>query len=130
MILQKLQIETLGTMLLLLLAGVGLANAIYFTLLYYRIVKPDSRRLPLFCSMEERTCEAVVFTRYGRIFYVPNSLLGIVFYLLIIGVGVSKFVTGSYLMIDYALMGSAFTILLGVYLIYALLVKLKTPCPL
>ena len=130
MILQNLQIEVLGPMFLLLLAGMGLANAIYFTLLYYRIVKPDSRKIPLFCSMEERTCEAVVFTRYGRIFYVPNSLLGIIFYLLIIGGAASKFVTGRYLMIDYALAGSGFTIVLGVYLIYALLVKLKTPCPL
>lgn len=112
---------------LLALALLGLANSVYFTLIYYRVVNPDSAMLPRFCRLGENTCVAVVFTRYGRLFYVPNSLLGIVFYLLLIDVAISKFVTGNHHLLDYAIGASALTIVVGVYLIWALLVKLKVP---
>jgi uncharacterized membrane protein len=116
-----------STILLLVLAVVGLANAVYFALIYYRLVKPDSTMMPPFCRLGEETCEAVVFTRYGRLLHVPNSLLGIFFYLLLVGVALSKLMTGRTALLNYALAASAVSVVIGVYLTWALLIKLKAP---
>ncbi len=129
-----------GTGLLMLLAAVGLVQAVYFTLLYYRVIPAGSGLVPAFCRMEERVCEAVVFTRYGRVFLVPNSLLGIFFYVLCLYVGLIRMgyrggaeapmATGHYPYEAYALVAAGLSVLFGIYLIHALVVRLKMPCPL
>jgi uncharacterized membrane protein len=121
---------TIVTIALLLLSVVGLANAVYFTLVYYRVIRPDSRRIPSVCRMSDQTCRSVVFTRYGRVLSVPNSLLGIPFYLLVLDVALARLFTGTQGPLNEALIGAAAAIVLGIYLIHALLIRLKTPCPL
>lgn len=120
----------LAAWLLLPLAALGLVNAVYFTLIYYRVIPPDSGSVPSVCHLGKGTCQAVVFTRYGRLTGLPNSLFGILFYLLIGEVAVGRIVTGRAPLLDLALAVAVLSLVLAVYLVHALLVRLKTPCPL
>ena len=113
---------------ILLLSLAGLANAVVMTLAYYGRVIP-SRLLPAaLCKRGEGTCLTVLHTPYARTFGVPNSLLGILFYLVMLG-GVGY--VGTHPAVLYSLSaaaGAAF--LFGIYLIYALRFRLRASCPL
>jgi uncharacterized membrane protein len=118
----------------------GLVDALYFTFAYYGRVK-KSRWVPeVLCAREGSSCLTVVQTPYGSVFGLPNSLLGSVYYLLLISwvlgggsLGL-EFRLGmeSYLITfgDILLAASAVTVALGFYLIYALRRVLHTDCPL
>lgn len=71
--------------LILLLSLAGLLNALYFALAYYGRVK-KARWLPAaLCAPESSNCARVVRTPHARIFGIPNSVLGIAYYLALIG---------------------------------------------
>ena len=75
--------------LILVLSLAGLADALYFTLAYYGRVK-KARWVPeVLCAREGSSCVTVVQSPYARVFGVPNSLLGILYYgaLIIWGLG-------------------------------------------
>ncbi len=118
------------------LSLVGLWDALYFTLAYYGRVR-KARWVPaVFCAREGSSCVTVVQTPWARVFGVPNSLLGIFYYA---GIMVWAFTgPGLYLRLDGAdfparwpvLAASLITVLLGSYLIYALVKQLHTHCPL
>jgi uncharacterized membrane protein len=121
--------------LVLLLAFAGLIDAGYFTLAYYGRIK-RARWVPeILCASERSSCVTVVKTPYARVFGVPNSLLGIIYYATIIWwvalgppVGMSRteiFLAGSLLVL-----ASVVTVALGAYLVYALRRKLGVNCPL
>lgn len=127
--------------LILVLSVAGLADALYFTLAYYGRVK-KARWVPeVLCAREGSSCVTVVQSPYARVFGVPNSLLGILYYGVLIiwglgypwprfwGLGWDKFlvyVRFSNLLI----LVSIFTVGLGFYLVYALRRKLRVDCPL
>lgn len=119
--------------LVVLLSLVGLWDAFYFTFAYYGRVE-KARWVPeVLCAREGSNCVTVVQTPYARVFGVPNSLLGIVYYLALIGwVLTGNILPASLgLIVAWGLFAvSAVTVLLGFYLIYALLKKLGTHCPL
>lgn len=128
-------------LLIVALSLAGLVISLYFTFAYYGRVK-KSRWIPEILSAREgSSCETVVQTPYARVFGVPNSLLGIVYYLLLIAWGttfpsVEPVWNGDdvgviFLGLDDVLMAlSVGTVLLGFYLIYALRRKLHIDCPL
>ena len=122
----------LTLILLTLLSTVGLANAFYFTLVYYGFLRPDNRFVPsIFCNSEEKKCINVLGTPYARVFWVPNSLLGILYYLSVLGLVVGEFMSDTPLAILNLYVGVAvFTVGFGLYLTYALFFRLKIPCPL
>jgi uncharacterized membrane protein len=106
----------------------GLADALYFTLAYYGRVQ-KARWVPeILCAREGSNCATVVQTPYARVFGVPNSLLGIIYY------GLCLFWTlggSSRPALRWVLIGaSGAAVVLGVYLIYSLRLKLHTHCPL
>src|SRR5437870_8366808 len=69
---------------IVVLSLIGLWNAFYFTFAYYGRVK-KARWVPAaLCARERSNCVTVVQTPYARVFGVPNSLLGIIYYLLMI----------------------------------------------
>ena len=117
----------IGAGLTLLGCG-GLALAVYFALVFFRVLQPDSGAMPAFCRIGSGTCQSAIFSRYGRIFGPPNSVLAVPFYLLVIHAGLSLLVTGGYPWVDYLLGIAAFTLVLALYLIHALLVRLRTNC--
>lgn len=121
------------------LSFAGLADALYFTFAYYRHVK-KARLVPqVLCAREGSSCVTVVRTPYGSVFGVPNSLLGIVYYVLLLiwattgqstsfgfQVGMTAYaITFTDLMIAV----SAVAVVLGFYLVYALLRILRVDCP-
>jgi uncharacterized membrane protein len=124
--------------LILILSFTGLFNALYFTLAYYGRVK-KARWVPAaLCAREGSNCVAVVRTFYARVFGAPNSLLGIAYYLGLIGwvlagggqasaAGTAVWLHGAWWLLVAA---SGIAVVLGFYLIHALWRILRVHCPL
>ena len=114
---------------IVVLSLVGLWNAFYFTFAYYGRVK-KARWIPeILCAREGSSCVTVVQTPYARVFGLPNSLFGIIYYaVLILWTAVSALAPAWFIWLLIA--ASAVTVALGFYLVYALNVKLRTHCPL
>lgn len=136
--------------LIFALALVNLLLSAYFTLAYYGRVK-KSRWVPeILCAREGSSCVTVVQTPYACVFGVPNSLLGVLYCLLImawiLGEVTGWFSSGRLSSVDLSLGGLALhfsgfihfglliasfaTVTLGFYLIYALRRILRIDCPL
>jgi uncharacterized membrane protein len=114
--------------LVAVLALAGLADAFYFTFAYYGRIK-KARWVPeILCAREGSNCVTVVQTPYARVFGVPNSLLGVVYYLLLIlwAVAAPRVSAVGWTLIA----ASAGTVVLGTYLVYSLRRKLYIDCPL
>ena len=116
--------------LLIGLSLIGLLISTYFTAVAYRWVRPDVRWVPSFCRMDEQTCASIVFTPQARLFVLPNSVLGQLYYLAILLGVVFGWIDGpGPLPVSYVV-ASALTVSLGVYLSYALLFVNRVACPL
>ena len=110
------------------LAAIGLYIAGYFTLVYYGLLAANTRLMPTVCQLEERSCKTVLSTKYARVFGVPNSLLGVLYYLAVMLVVTGGFTAAP---ISVALIAVAwFTVALGLVLAYALFFIIRIPCPL
>ena len=108
----------------LLASVVGLYASVYFTLVYYGTVRANSKLVPQFCRMEEDGCMQLLHHRDARLFGLPNSLLGVVFYAMVIVVLV--FEPNGIVWIRYA---AWLAVAVSVYLLYSLFVIVKVPCP-
>ena len=108
----------------------GLANALYFTLAYYGRVR-KARWVPeRFCARRDSSCVTVLQTPYASLLGVPNSLLGIAYYLLVVDWARTGR-TLAWEWLDLTLTAvSVMTVAFGFYLIHALRWKLRTHCPL
>ena len=128
--------------LIIVLALAGLADALYFTFAYYGRIK-KARWVPeVLCAREESSCVNVVQTPYARVFGLPNSLFGIVYYLFLMLGTTSDWgaeITPAFIAVSgrivelgllVAIFSSAGTVILGLYLIYSLRRKLHVDCPL
>lgn len=107
---------------------VGLLISTYFTLVYYNVMSPNQWFIPPVCRMEDQTCMYIIHTSDAGLFGVPNSLLGIVYYAGIIVFGILSPTHGSEILNRIMIGLSVGTILLGGYLVYSLLFKLKIHC--
>jgi uncharacterized membrane protein len=148
--------------LLLLLSLCGLGLSLHFTLLYYRIIQPGnwpgswrssrhssqpgSSESTLLCRLSRSACEQLVFTSYGRLCILPNSVFGFAFYVLVATLAMSllrpedtaavaapPFLQGLVallprVLLPASLLGAAISVGAGFYLIHALFIKLRTPC--
>ena len=125
--------------LILILSLAGLLNALYFTLAYYGRVRKARWVPPALCAREGSNCVAVVRTFYARVFGLPNSLVGIAYYLVLIGwllagggqasppAGTVAWLHGVGWLLVVA---SGVAVMLGLYLIHALWRILRVHCPL
>ena len=118
------------TILLVCLSVVGLLISSYFTAVAYRWVRPDARWVPVFCRMDEQTCASIVFTPQARVFLVPNSVLGQLYYLGILLGAIFGWIDGPAPLPTTYVAASAVTVILGLYLSYALLFVNRVACPL
>ncbi len=115
---------------LIFLSVIGLIISAYFTAVAYRWVQPDVRWIPSFCRMDERTCASIVFTPQARVFAVPNSVLGQLFYVALIAGTFFNWITAPELIATIYVAASTATVILGIYLSYALLFINRVACPL
>lgn len=114
---------------LIVLSMAGLTVSTYFTAVAYRWIHPDARWIPAFCQMGKQTCASIVFTPRARVFGLPNSLLGQIYYLaLSIGIPLGLLAEPSVLILYVC--ASLLTVVLAVYLSYSLLVITRVPCKL
>ena len=109
------------------LAAVGLCVSTYFTAVAYRWMRPDARWIPSFCRMGEQTCASIVFTPRARVFGLPNSVLGQLFYLALLAGAPLGLLDWTALFVLY-LGASLVTVVLAVYLSYSLLFITRVPC--
>jgi len=112
---------------LILCSLTGLLISLYFTLVTYRLMKPDQRFIPPVCRLTENTCLSIVDSPQARLFGVPNSLLGIAYYLGVFSAA-TGILTHSTAHNDVLLAVSTGTLLIAAYLVYALLAVLKVRC--
>ena len=122
-----------------LLSLAGLADSLYFTFAYYGRIR-KARWVPeVLCAREDSSCVTVVRTPYARVFGIPNSLLGILYYLcLLVWIGflprhlnISGQIFRPFETMGLWLLGaSLLTVLLGFYLVFALRRILGVDCPL
>ncbi|HUI41340.1 MAG TPA: vitamin K epoxide reductase family protein [Terriglobia bacterium] len=118
----------------IVLAVGGLTDALYFTFAYYGRIR-KARWVPeVLCAREGSSCVTVVQTPYARVFGVPNSVLGILYYVAVI-VWAAEY-PGSALgqaffaiFTDTLIAMAADSVMLAGYLIYALRRKLGVDCP-
>ena len=125
--------------LIVALSLAGLVISIYFTLAYYGRIKKAGWVPEILCAREGSNCVTVVQTPYARVLGLPNSLLGMIYYLALLTWLLLPrndvhclethylfvFLTGKILV---GFSGAA--VLLGCYLVYALRRKLRINCPL
>lgn len=109
------------------LAIVGLAISSYFTAVAYRWVRPDAAWVPPVCRLDEGTCAAVVHTPRARVFGLPNSVLGQLYYLALVA-GTASGLLGTSPWRQLALAVAVVTVLLGTYLTYSLLYVTRVHC--
>ncbi len=123
--------------LILLFSFAGLLDALYFTLTYYGRVK-GARWVPgAVCARGDSSCTAVMRAPYARVLGVLNSLVGIVYYLGLIGWILAggggpfgdapAWLRGATWLLMMAGTGA---VLLGFYLMHALWRVLQMHCPL
>src|SRR5262245_49926013 len=112
---------------LALLSIAGLFIASYFTAIAYRWINPESAYLPGFCRMGEKTCASVIFTPRARVFGIPNSVLGQLYYLCLLA-GLASGLLWREPFLTAAIAASAATVLLGIYLTHSLLFRTRIPC--
>jgi uncharacterized membrane protein len=103
------------------LSVIGASNGLYFILAQYRGTSAS-------CETEVGACETVLETPYARLFRVPNSVVGLLFYGLIALVCAVSWRTGSIALLPYAFAASVVALLVSVYLAYALVYRLHRPC--
>jgi uncharacterized membrane protein len=111
------------------LSAAGFYISIYFTLVYYGVIRAENSIMPPFCSMKTHTCQSVLNTRFARVFGVPNSLLGMIYYLLILVLLFANLLFVP-VTLNFLVVVAWFTVALGVFLTYSLFFIIKIPCPL
>lgn len=114
--------------IIIALAVIGLYIAAYFTLVYYGLLAPSTKLMPSVCRLKDRSCQTVLTTKYARLFGVPNSLLGVVYYLALIVLVSGGWTAGP---VASALIAAAwFAVAVGFLLVYSLFFIIRIPCPL
>jgi len=113
--------------LIVALATLGFAIASYFTAVACRWVRPDVGWIPSVCRLGPETCALVVFTPQARVFGLPNSAFGQVYYLALVLAGLGGWVLHHPMRWAF-LAASVVTVMLAVYLSHALLVTLRVRC--
>ena len=114
---------------IIVLSATGLLISTYFTAVAYRWIRADEKWIPPFCRMGEQTCVSIVFTPRARVFGLPNSVLGQIFYVAIL-FGLPLGLIGQPMLWRVYLAASLVTVVLGVYLSYSLLFITRVPCKL
>lgn len=113
---------------ILVFAVVGFLDSLYFVLVAYRLMRPDPRWLPPVCRMDEASCARIVDTREGRLFGVPNGLLGLAYYGLVAAAATVAVATGRWIACAFLVAFASLSMSTSVYLAWALIARLRVVC--
>lgn len=112
------------TIYLQILSSLGILISIYFVLTYHGFTLPSSKLIPIhICS--KGTCHNILKTRFSNVFKVPNFYLGLIYYLVVFFS--TFFVLEKNILFGFLIV-SWLVVLFSIYLVYALIFKLKTNC--
>jgi uncharacterized membrane protein len=124
---------TLAILLVMLTIPALLIN-LYFTLLLLGAwpgLRDSLGALFRTCGADTSSCAIVVRTPYARLFGgAPNVHVGIVWNLALLGLALSWMLAGRVTVPWPYLIVAAASVLVGLYLVRALVVDLRQPCPL
>jgi uncharacterized membrane protein len=122
-----------GALLAVLAAASLLINLYFASLVFGRWprLRRALGRLFTACGADTSSCAIVAATPYARLFGgAPNVAAGIPWCLALLGLA-AYWTASGHLVVPWPYLAAALaTLLLGAYLIYALAVVLKQPCPL
>lgn len=110
-------------------ALLGAAVSLYFTLATFHLVREDLIKGMPVCNIRGEK-QRIVDTFYGRVFYVPNSVIGLVYYLALIVYGLLWWNTSGPVIDTGWLVVSFGVVIFSIYLFRSLIVKLRTLCKL
>ena len=125
--------EALAIGLMVLIVPALLINLYFTSLMLDRWPRFRHRLGALFttCGADTSSCAIVVRTPYARLFgCTPNVHVGIVWNLALLGLALSWMLTGRVAVPWPYLIVGAVSVLVGLYLVRALVVDLRQPCPL
>jgi uncharacterized membrane protein len=112
--------------IVIIVSFVGLIISVYFALVYYGIAKSDSRFIPMFCRMDEDSCQSILKVREARVFGIPNFQLGILFYLGMMVLALSPDALAGIAMVPIVVSGVS--VVVSLFLAYSLLFVIKKKC--
>ena len=112
----------------------GLAINLYFVALLYPVPRWMGRALggvAAACGIDGGSCKRVVTAPYARLFGgQPNVLVGIPWCLLVIVLSALYLATGTFHLWGLCLFIAAASVVVGIYLTWVLVFRLREPCPL
>lgn len=94
----------------------------------YLIWKQKKKQL-LVCPIGQN-CNVVLESRWNKVFFIKNEIIGFLFYVFIVGVGIFLFLNGGFLQgTKTALMAiSGLSFVFSVFLVYIQIKKIKNFC--
>lgn len=106
----------------------GLPIAIYFTLSFYFGDRSVFLiRFAKACNTDHGTCLLVIRTPYARVFKLPNSLFGVIYYIGLVVLVIIRLFTGEIPFLPAAVVIASLGAAFSVFLTWALLRQLKAP---
>jgi len=115
------------SLLLILLSSAGMYISLYFTLVYYSVIKSSARFMPRFCRLDQISCSVIIHHKDARVLRAPNFVIGLAYYSLILFYVGNAPMPWLDMILTYA---SWLTVGLGIYLVYSLYFVVKVMCPL
>ena len=113
--------------LLIILSVFGFLISFYFMVVRYRWINPELPYLPRVCRLDQQSCSLISFTREAQILGIPNSFLGMVYYLtMFTSMLVPRPRTDMEIRTLFIL--SLVSVMMGAYLTSSLLLKLNARC--
>lgn len=116
-----------GQILLLGITVIGEAISLYFTFATYHVVPENFIESMPICNIQGERMR-IVDTRYARVFYLPNSVYGMVYYLVLFLATIGWWTLWPTPVEFFFFLVSLLVTLFSGYLFWSLFKKLRTPC--
>lgn len=111
------------------LALVGLADSVYLSLAHYGVVEVETPVLTEMCEPRAGTCESVQRTSQATTLGVPNSMLGVGYYMLVAAATAARLLTGRWFAPRLMLALTIAAMCFSIYLLYVLVFQIRVLCP-
>lgn len=109
-------------------AALGVAISAYVATIGSGLLNPQDRRLPGFCRLDGQQCDTLLRTADARIFGVPNSLVGLLYYGVVLAVAFHQDALND--LVGFLVLPGLLSVVLGAYLTVRLLIVHRVRCAL